>query len=346
MKNWFLIINILLSKCENELDFLLLQREFNKTACCQIVKNFDYNKFYEKIAEFFKKNADKLRIHSCFYCDAAYTGAFLTNRSRRTFDVDHFFPKSEYPMFSLSLYNFVPSCQVCNSRVKGRNNFIDFYSLNQKSSLKKDLLQISPISKKYDMASNLTIKVYPEKNNTALGKSKQNWLAYFGGKCFDLVAFILRRKFSVIAIRVKEVLRCKLVCTNTCFTSSHVPQTSFVPPVSLENELRTTIEYEFIRKVQGMCSIASEGGFFYALRVKCEYDIYAAAVKYIHYGGVTYIPYGIIIYTIFFRTLQAILLSCQAASVLFLHGAGSACLVMSVFSTGLRVYPVLSGESI
>lgn len=155
---------ILLRKCG--LDFFLLQREFDKTTCCQIVEKFDYDKFHEKIADFFKKNADKLKIHSCFYCDAAYTGVFSTEEEvRRTFDVDHFFPKSEYPMFCLSLYNFVPSCQVCNSRIKGQKNFLKFYSLEKDSSLRKLLSQVSPAGKKYDMDSNLTIKVYPEKND-------------------------------------------------------------------------------------------------------------------------------------------------------------------------------------
>lgn len=31
----------------------------------------------------------------------------------------HFYPKSIFQLFSLSLYNFVPSCQICNSRCKG-----------------------------------------------------------------------------------------------------------------------------------------------------------------------------------------------------------------------------------
>lgn len=33
--------------------------------------------------------------------------------------MDHFYPKSLYPFLALSLYNFIPSCQVCNSRFKG-----------------------------------------------------------------------------------------------------------------------------------------------------------------------------------------------------------------------------------
>lgn len=77
-------------------------------------------------------------------------------------------------MFCLSLYNFVPSCQVCNSRIKGQKNFLKFYSLEKDSSLRKLLSQVSPAGKKYDMDSNLTIKVYPEKNNKKSNKANRN----------------------------------------------------------------------------------------------------------------------------------------------------------------------------
>lgn len=37
--------------------------------------------------------------------------------------MDHFYPKTEYPFLALSLYNFIPSCQICNSRFKLDKNF-------------------------------------------------------------------------------------------------------------------------------------------------------------------------------------------------------------------------------
>lgn len=97
----------------------------------------------------------------------------------------------------------------------------------------------------YDMNS-LVLDVYKY-----LGKPKKclvhfpYWLAYCGGKCFDLLAFILRRKFAVSAIRVKKF------CQDTYFTSGRVPKTGFTAPVPLEEGLRRTIDYEFVRKVQG-----------------------------------------------------------------------------------------------
>lgn len=85
----------------------------------------------------------------------------------------------------------------------------------------------------------------------ALGRPKKRlfhfpfWLAYCGGLCFDLLAKILRRKFAISSIRVKKF------CQDTYFTSSRVSQTGFVAPVSLEEGLRRTIDYEFVSKTQG-----------------------------------------------------------------------------------------------
>lgn len=62
----------------------------------------------------------------------------------------------------------------------------------------------------YDM-NHLVLDVYKH-----LGKQKKCLvhfsysLAYLGGKCFDLLAFILHKKFAVNSIRVKKF------CTQTC----------------------------------------------------------------------------------------------------------------------------------
>ena len=57
------------------------------------------------------------------------------------------------------------------------------------------------------------------------------WLGYFGGLCFDLLAKITHRKFPINSIRFKKF------CQNTYFTSSSVPETGFIAPVSLEKKL-------------------------------------------------------------------------------------------------------------
>ncbi len=97
----------------------------------------------------------------------------------------------------------------------------------------------------YDM-NHLVLDCYK-----ALGKPKTKlfhfpyWLAYWGGLCFDLLAFITRRKFVISSIRIKKFTQ------NTYFVGNNIKKTDFVAPFSLEEGLRRTIDYEFIRKVEG-----------------------------------------------------------------------------------------------
>ena len=65
-------------------------------------------------------------IEVCPYCQRNYISSYEENNSKKTTaDLDHFYPKSLYPFLALSLYNFIPSCQICNSRFKGNKNTRD-----------------------------------------------------------------------------------------------------------------------------------------------------------------------------------------------------------------------------
>jgi len=63
-----------------------------------------------------------LNISVCPYCNRQYITSWNDEKKKKkktTADLDHFYPKSIFPAFSLSLFNFIPSCQICNSRMKG-----------------------------------------------------------------------------------------------------------------------------------------------------------------------------------------------------------------------------------
>ena len=47
----------------------------------------------------------------------------LEDNSKTTADLDHFYIKSGYPFLALSVHNFIPSCQICNSRFKRTTDF-------------------------------------------------------------------------------------------------------------------------------------------------------------------------------------------------------------------------------
>lgn len=69
--------------------------------------------------------AEKLDIPTCPYCGRMYTKTVGKKDKKRitrpTFD--HWFPQSKYPLLALSFYNLVPSCNICNSSVKGDRVF-------------------------------------------------------------------------------------------------------------------------------------------------------------------------------------------------------------------------------
>lgn len=62
--------------------------------------------------------AEKLNVKSCPYCNMHYTlfaenGKYYKDKLTK-FQYDHFFDKAEYPFLSMSIYNLIPSCGVCN----------------------------------------------------------------------------------------------------------------------------------------------------------------------------------------------------------------------------------------
>jgi len=72
--------------------------------------------------------ARNLNIRTCVYCNRLYTDTVITERGekimRPTFD--HWFPKEEFPLLSLSFYNLIPSCSICNTSIKGsQSNSLD-----------------------------------------------------------------------------------------------------------------------------------------------------------------------------------------------------------------------------
>lgn len=119
---------------------------------------FNYTGCYDsKIADFFMEWAEKLEIRSCYYCEMSYVNVYTVVDEKdgivvkkRQFDLDHFLPKAKCPCVGLSLYNFVPSCQVCNSRIK-----LD----NMPKVTEDEYEQISPTSKSADFDNNITVRL-------------------------------------------------------------------------------------------------------------------------------------------------------------------------------------------
>ncbi len=71
---------------------------------------------------------NNLGVRSCTYCNRTYT---VTQRKRKNKkdgrlmspQLDHWFPQSDYPLLQISFHNLIPSCEICNSRVKNDTLF-------------------------------------------------------------------------------------------------------------------------------------------------------------------------------------------------------------------------------
>jgi len=81
---------------------------------------------YEKIRKRFGADIIKnLEINTCPYCNI-FPVIEYTHKGRHRADAnfDHFYPKSEYPIIAISLFNLVPVCGYCNqSKAKIKINF-------------------------------------------------------------------------------------------------------------------------------------------------------------------------------------------------------------------------------
>lgn len=99
-------------------------------------KIFDYEKCFGKEGIQLKNNIrwnrhkllSMMGVSVCPYCNRQYINNYMNIKKQdynSTADLDHFYPKSTYPFLALSLCNFIPSCQICNSRFKLDKNFYE-----------------------------------------------------------------------------------------------------------------------------------------------------------------------------------------------------------------------------
>lgn len=63
-------------------------------------------------------------IKVCPYCNRQYITSYTAKdeSDKTTADIDHYYPKSLYPYLQMNIYNMIPSCSVCNSKMKGKSD--------------------------------------------------------------------------------------------------------------------------------------------------------------------------------------------------------------------------------
>lgn len=91
-------------------------------------KEWDYNSH---------RFVQDLNVSVCPYCNRNYITSVADNAGNKIIGptLDHFFSQTDFPLLSVSLYNLVPSCSICNSNLKGAvkfnlNDFVHPYIAN------------------------------------------------------------------------------------------------------------------------------------------------------------------------------------------------------------------------
>lgn len=88
--------------------------------------NIGYAKFSSKSTQTYNAYdlAKNLNVNVCPYCNRNYTFTIKNKHAKSTRpDFDHFYDKDTHPILALSFYNLIPSCILCNSRLKSTAKF-------------------------------------------------------------------------------------------------------------------------------------------------------------------------------------------------------------------------------
>lgn len=124
----------------------------------ELLERMGYSKLREDYyADYFESTG----IKACVYCNSqlAVTVRSFNKKKVAKFQVDHFFPKSEYPCFSISFFNLLPVCGSCNGKKSA--NAVNFNVYSDDFNDLKD----SPFKFRLDRKSIISYKINGDKDN-------------------------------------------------------------------------------------------------------------------------------------------------------------------------------------
>ena len=85
----------------------------------KIKEFFNYNEFLNEFRNIRNDILKNMNVFICPYCNRQYIDTYsYEGKIRSIAQIDHFLPKSIFPLYSLTLLNFVPSCSYCNCVIK------------------------------------------------------------------------------------------------------------------------------------------------------------------------------------------------------------------------------------
>ena len=162
----------------------------------------------------------KLKIDVCPYCNRQYI--YVTKEKGggwvSSMQMDHFFPKEHFPLFSCSFYNLIPSCYACNHG-KGENLRKTIYPYEQEFGedgvfnicLIKEGKKLEDINLQNDIEVCITVNCSGDKETLIKNSDRVFHLtAYYNAHQIDLKDFLLRYQYYT-GSKLDELQELKLV---------------------------------------------------------------------------------------------------------------------------------------
>lgn len=154
-----------------------IQKSINRKKYDSVLKKiFAYHNFNKQKVEYNLNDlAENISIQYCPYCNRQSTINVTSSAIKP--DFDHFFPQSKYPLLGLSFYNLIPSCTICNSRLKiGKVTRLQSYL----HPYIDDLIDDFSFTYKYDITSKNLIKIQLKKDiNKPIPRKIENSFSLF-----------------------------------------------------------------------------------------------------------------------------------------------------------------------
>lgn len=148
---------------------------------------------------------EKLKVNVCPYCNRQYI--YVTQAKGKKWvssvQMDHFFPKEHFPLFSCSFYNLIPSCYACNHG-KGENLRKTIYPYKQEFGddgvfnicLIKEGKKIEEINLQEDIEVCITVNCSGEKATLIKNSDRVFHLtAYYNAHQADLKDILFRYQY-------------------------------------------------------------------------------------------------------------------------------------------------------
>lgn len=150
---------------------------FHKLEC--LIKHFDFSKknsllidsLFNKIKEIEAEYSwspyeyiKYLRLNVCPYCNRQYLTLFEGINKKVRPDLDHFYCQSYFPYFSISIFNLIPCCKVCNQSIKIAKKFIRTTKSDISSNVLGNYSEILGLKKETEKKNRVYNCIHPYNN--------------------------------------------------------------------------------------------------------------------------------------------------------------------------------------